>query len=1429
MPETRKILGGCDPDGSFPLPRFACRTISSENDSGSQPSGGRTRPGLEPVMKKGIPTSRRPGPLRAAGPPPPSESTYPADPEVLAAIRRFVTLELFGSPAPRIERFAESVKVQVEPPPAKPDAFVEACHRSILGRFGLRPSGEPGGSLLPAEMETPGRWLPMDSAAGTAAIAPSFADLREPGIARAARGESVRHALAFVREDLAGIVERILSKEASAWISPSPLSSADFQRMGALLALEGWRGVDAGEASSPWRPLSAWSGFLAALPEGGAPADRIREHFEAKKSNREGVVLLWPGEGREDTASISLVSSLFEDGFPIRLLFARPPDDRLPLAVSLPPFSVGPERLGELVAAAGAPPDRFDLFRRALEMADGKFSELMGILSDLVESADGLLWWSGRKSAAAIRPFRPRWSFPGDPSLAALAEAASLSGGAPLIALEKIGPSLPDGFAILGGRVRWLGEPGGESGGEQGLALHAWLSEHADDPFDRTRHALAAGDPSRALDELRHLGPAVTGGLRDAEELARRIAAHPKLPEFMRPEAWERAGRFARTLSDSAGAVGAFRAARDGAVMPSERRRLSIELARALHSAAEVRAGLRELPEETDPSPDGSIVRIELLRSAGGWEPARSLTIAALDRADQDAWPADVRLCLEGHAADLAAEASDFEMADRHLARGRALLEAVSDPAARAEFLRRSGYVLYERGDAAGAAEAWSSVLEIARTFALPGLEADVQTDLGVLCRKRGDNAGARRAWERSASIDRELGRRKTLLSRLNNLAVLAIDMGDFAGAQRILDESIPELTRRGVGQSLLYDLATDAHLAMLLGDLPRATARLKALFTPEGMSHPTHGAALLLSAELSLLQGDREDATARLKEFAASAADLRGDEPRQLLLVRLVGRPADGAEGSAIPAPLARELQIAGAILSGGADAEARGAHNRETPHRLPLLARLLVGALGEERVAECDPALVRIALDAAVRSNAEGHVRFLRTVVSKFGGQVFSRSAVAALLSRPSLLFEAEGAQMRRNAGLGSGAIRFRSPAGPTVTCGRAVDGMGWSPLRESGESKWGVDVEPACSRELDGESRDLLLALADRAIAEGALPAPAAEIDDPEELTRFAECHGIITTGAPMADALRKLRKLAESDVSVFLNGESGTGKELFARALHEAGRRRRFPFVPFNVASIPENLAESELFGVARGAFTGADRDRPGLFEAARGGTLFLDEIAEMAVPLQAKLLRALQEGEVRRVGETASRNVDVRVVSASHVPLRAAVEAGRFREDLFYRVCVVELKIPPLRERGEDLPAIVDRLFEKVAAAASRPGLSLAQDARKILLAYSWPGNVRELENALRGAVAMVEGKSVHASDLPRALHERAPARKGTAPPGESYHERLDDHRKGQIEKALRASAGNVAGAARALGLSRQAVHYDMKRLGIEAAGFRAKR
>lgn len=329
-------------------------------------------------------------------------------------------------------------------------------------------------------------------------------------------------------------------------------------------------------------------------------------------------------------------------------------------------------------------------------------------------------------------------------------------------------------------------------------------------------------------------------------------------------------------------------------------------------------------------------------------------------------------------------------------------------------------------------------------------------------------------------------------------------------------------------------------------------------------------------------------------------------------------------------------------------------------------------------------------------------------------------------------------------------------------------------------------------------------------------------------------------LLGESAPMRQLRATIEKLSRSQASVYISGESGSGKELAARMIHERSARHAQPFVAVNCGAIPESLMESEFFGYKKGAFTGADKDHDGFFLAAHGGTLFLDEVADLPLAMQVKLLRVIQEKQVRRIGETQEKNVDVRIISATHKNLQHCLENGQFRQDLYYRLNVIELNMPPLREMREDIPLIAEAVMTKLCREAKRPVCSFKKDAVELLINYDFPGNVRELENILERTLALCPDDAIgkeelqltakikealqpkHANEIRQSMQPDtagdflAPAT-STALPLQDYLDKLE---RDSIIKALMENKYNRAKTAKALGITVRSLRYRMERLSL---------
>lgn len=320
---------------------------------------------------------------------------------------------------------------------------------------------------------------------------------------------------------------------------------------------------------------------------------------------------------------------------------------------------------------------------------------------------------------------------------------------------------------------------------------------------------------------------------------------------------------------------------------------------------------------------------------------------------------------------------------------------------------------------------------------------------------------------------------------------------------------------------------------------------------------------------------------------------------------------------------------------------------------------------------------------------------------------------------------------------------------------------------------------------------------------------------------ELNAEDRFHGMIGTSPAMRRVFELVANTARSDAPVIVLGESGTGKELVAQAIHDSGKRANKPFVKVNCAALNESLLESELFGHVRGAFTGALRDRKGRFEAAHGGDIFLDEIGDLAMSTQVKLLRVLEEKVIERVGDNRPIPVDVRIISATNRDLQRRIEEGGVREDFYYRINVVPITVPALRDRVEDIPLLAQAFFRRLHLKSGKPIHRISEQALERLTAYSWPGNVRELKSAFEYAFVACPGHTIHPEHLPPSVM-RQEAATATGPAEDASSLDLDTLKKRRLEQALRRSGGNRSEAARILGISRTSVWNQIKRYGIVA-------
>lgn len=704
------------------------------------------------------------------------------------------------------------------------------------------------------------------------------------------------------------------------------------------------------------------------------------------------------------------------------------------------------------------------------------------------------------------------------------------------------------------------------------------------------------------------------------------------------------------------------------------------------------------------------------------------------------------------------------------------------------------------RGDGQDATRELGCAL-VANRRALGRFEAaGVWNDLGVARGQVGDLAGAERAFFHAVRLyERCDGPRKVTVA-LQNLAEIRLRRGRPAGVRGILERSEAAGLRSGNRRARQYMAALWARYELVHGRPEAALAQCRESLEESGdLALPD---LRILAARALGWLGRSEEAAEMLEETPPDA--LAALEPEEVApLWALAGdreralRETTDAATEAATGRLWRRLLMARPVP----------AEVWSTLDRIELFraARCVFDAdlLFPNRV----PAELRRRAIATFRRVGAGW--FAERLEVRDTGPW---GAVAAYLA-PGAAEDSEDAlaDLFAQAGYPEARLWWESDEEATVL----VDGAG-GPQELSAPAHGGRLVLRAGTVDgstVDEPAADATLQALFRLALRGFAPRRA-----PSRPSKG----GMVGESETFLQALDRLERFAASDLPVLIHGESGTGKELAARHVHRRSPRAEGSFVPVNCAALAENLQLSELFGHVRGSFTGADRDRAGVFETAQGGTVFLDEIGDLPASAQGMLLRVLQEGEVRRVGESLPRQVDVRVVAATHRDLEEMVRGGTFRQDLFYRLRGAAVTLPPLRDRGGDVSLLADHLLErlcrKVLPGGSRDGVPrLSSEARRALLAHSWPGNVRELENVLGTALALSPDGSIESEhlDLPRR----------EAPAGD-YHQQVENLRRKLIREALDAAGGNQSEAARRLGLTRQALSYLVRSLGVDPAGRR---
>jgi len=839
---------------------------------------------------------------------------------------------------------------------------------------------------------------------------------------------------------------------------------------------------------------------------------------------------------------------------------------------------------------------------------------------------------------------------------------------------------------------------------------------------------------------------------------------------------------------------------------PPVGREPALEFARALSALGRFQEALAALPRAGDP--DADLLRAHCQRELGdlgaAQESLRRLAQRELDDRQVVA-AAEVAVRVFAHTGQigqgrrwleralavrdpgiqplahlLAARASlgwrDGELASREL---EAVGSLGDTPALAWRWHQAQGHLALLRGDPDAAAH-FGRALALGRRVQTRVEAGEAWSNLVVARVGGGDLAGAERACLHAARLFAGCdGARRASLA-LYNLADVRLRRGRTAGVREILERSTAASRLSGHHRGLVYDLELWARYELVHA---RPLAALERLREACAELRPDDPAAATRRAELALLEAralgwlERRADAARALAMAGGAGQSSLEPEERPALHALAGDPQ---EALASAAGTAFEPLWRGALTAETVDDEAWQSLWALEPYR----AARLVHDLELAR-----PGLVPVYW----RRTAAATLR--QVGAAAFADRVEDREQRGWAALERHLRGDGEPGlgQLFAAAGYPEARLAWRSGDEERTL----VEGSGGE---EELTSSWGGGELLLQAPLLDAPLRALFAVVLREPPPATAVPSGAAT--------------GLVGDSPALRLALRRADRLATGDLPVLVHGETGTGKELVARRVHAASRRAGGPFLPVNCAALSETLLLSDLFGHVRGAFTGADRDRTGVFESARGGTVFLDEVGDLPLHAQGVLLRVLQEREVRRLGESHARRVDVRVIAATHRDLGRRVSEGAFRQDLYYRLRVGHVRLPPLRERGDD----VLRLAAHFLARRAGPAPRLSAAARGELARHSWPGNVRELENVLEVAAALAEEGEIH----PEHLDLAGAARPLEAAAGD-YHQRVEDFRRRLVEEALAAAGGRRAEAARKLGLTRQALSYLVRQLGIVTA------
>ncbi len=792
------------------------------------------------------------------------------------------------------------------------------------------------------------------------------------------------------------------------------------------------------------------------------------------------------------------------------------------------------------------------------------------------------------------------------------------------------------------------------------------------------------------------------------------------------------------------------------------RRGAEARLARVAESEGDLggaRRLLRSVAEDAAAFPDEvSAARREIARLAGG-EGRFEEADALLSRCEEDSRiSADERIEVILARAAFHGLRGEGERESAVYETHRSAIRKSSEET-QFRFLLGEGTALSNRRDHRGAAVRFAEALAAARDAEQRGAAL---IDLSVETFYLGNVAEAESHLRKAAGFLRAAGNPALYRNALGNLVNLLLETGRDGEAESLNERLAADSGRQDDAKGGMLALAYRSRIALRRGRLRESAAdRREALACCQRLRETIERQELEIDeSDARLFAGDPEGALA----FALrAAARSDGGRCRENAAARVADlerwKSARGVEAGEIEAELETEPVAAAERV---ARARAFFGSAFEATHA-PLVARALEVLRGSGREGLAAAVFSAPASFDACRSRA-------------------LRDRIARDLL-PLRVVDAEG------------AVVWRSPEFETGSWKRPLVWDGAPIFLE------GTAPDP-----------DLVTFLFETIRGRADIASPD---EDGSSGLATLRANGVITADPSMETLGVRLSRIAEQNVTVFVSGESGTGKERIARAVHRLSPRAPKAFVAINVAAFPEALLEDELFGHARGAFTGADRDRVGIFETAHQGTLFLDEIGDLSPALQAKLLRVLQEREIKRVGENRHRPVDVRLVSATAKPLERAVETGAFREDLYYRIKVATLHLPPLRERGADVSLLARHFLARCAAEYGKGDVKLTASAAAALRAHAWPGNVRELENAIMEAVALADVDATLDRDVFRHLNSSA----GDDNRG-SYRDRVDAFRRRTVAEALARCSGNRTHAARELGLTRQALLYLIRELGV---------